>query len=94
MSAFQAVMEHLDKPLNGTVIRIPLRTDDQAKNSRISISKHGIAVSEVLEVLQSFAEEFGNNGLLFMRNVQKLEIGSSDGILVHIEITNCGDLRS
>jgi sacsin len=93
MSAFRAVMEHFDKPLDGTIIRIPLRTDDQAKRSQISVSGRGTTVSEVREVLQNFAEEFGNNGLLFMRNVEKLEIRSNDRISVHIEMNSDGNLR-
>ena len=94
MSAFRAVMEHIDRPLNGTIIRIPLRTDEQAEKSEISVSKCGTTVAEIREVLQNFADEFGGGGLLFMRNVEKLEIGSNDQISVYIEMSSSGNLRS
>lgn len=92
MAAFQTIMEHLDRHLEGTVIRIPLRTEAQATKSEIS--DRGTTISEVLEVFQSFASEFGNNGLLFMRNIEKLEIGSAAGISIGIEMINGETLRS
>ena len=75
MAALGMVMNHLDRPLDGTIIRIPLRTKTQADASEIS--KRETTVSDLMEVLQSFAAEFGENGLLFMRNIEKLEIRSS-----------------
>jgi sacsin len=92
MAAFQSVIEHLDRHLEGTVIRIPLRTEAQATKSEISDRE--TTVSEMLEVLQSFASEFGNNGLLFMRNVEKLEIGSAAGMSIGIEMVDGENLRS
>lgn len=77
MAAFQTVMEHTDRRLESTVIRIPLRTEAQARQS--DTSDKTITVSKILEVLQIFTSEFGHNGLLFMRNVEKLEIGSVTG---------------
>ena len=91
MAAFQTVMEHLDRHLEGTVIRIPLRTEAQATKSEISDRR--TAASEVLDVFQSFASEFGNNGLLFMRNVEKLEIGSASGMSIGIEMADAETLR-
>ena len=91
MAAFQTVLEHLDRHLEGTVIRIPLRTEAQATKSEIS--DRGTAASELLDVFQSFASEFGNNGLLFMRNVEKLEIGSASGISIGIEMADAETLR-
>ena len=77
MAAFQTVMEHTDRRLESTVIRIPLRTEAQARQS--DTSDKTITVSKILEVLRIFTSEFGPNGLLFMRNVEKLEIGSVTG---------------
>ncbi|RDL30678.1 Uncharacterized protein BP5553_10023 [Venustampulla echinocandica] len=91
MAAFQSVMEHLDQPFNGTVIRVPLRTEAQATKSEIS--GRGTTVSEVAEVLQSFASEFGGSGLLFMRNVEKLEIKSAD-MSIGIQMVDRKVLRS
>ena len=92
MAVFGTVMERLDQHLEGTVIRIPLRTKAQATKSEISDRE--TTVSEILDVFQSFASEFGKNGLLFMRNVEKLEIGSATGTSIGIEMVNRETLRS
>ena len=91
MAAFQTVIQNLDQPLAGTVIRIPLRTEEQAKRSEISDSS--TTVPEMLEVLQKFASEFGDSGLLFLKNIEKLEIGSA-GMLITIEMADKQELRS
>jgi sacsin len=91
MAAFQAAMEGLDRKLDGTIIRIPLRTQAQAMKSEIS--NRATTVSEVSEVLQSFASEFGDSGLLFMRNVEKLELGSA-GMSINIQMGDGKTLRS
>lgn len=91
MVAFRAVMNRLDRKLEGTIIRIPLRTQAQAMKSEIS--NRGTTVSEVSEVLQSFASEFGDCGLLFMRNVEKLELGSA-GMSINIQMGDHKTLRS
>lgn len=90
MSAFQTVMKHLDRKLDGTIIRIPLRTQAQAVKS--GISDRETTVSEVLDVLRSFASEFGKNGLLFMRNIERLEIGSAT-MSVEIKLTDVEAIR-
>ena len=84
-------MEHTDRRLESTVIRIPLRTEAQARQS--DTSDKTITVSKILEVLQIFASEFGRNGLLFMRNVEKLEIGSVTGSSIRIEVLDAESLR-
>jgi sacsin len=92
MAAFEAVMERLDQHLEGTVIRIPLRT--KAQGTKSEISDRETTVSEILDVFQSFASDFGKNGLLFMRNVEKLEIGSATGTSIGIEMVDRETLRS
>jgi sacsin len=92
MAAFEAVMERLDQHLEGTVIRIPLRT--KAQGTKSEISDRETTVSEILDVFQSFASEFGKNGLLFMRNVEKLEIGSATGTSIGIEMVDRETLRA
>jgi sacsin len=91
MSAFKAVMEHLERPLDGTVIRIPLRNQARASESEIC-PKRETTVSELSEVLESFAVEFGETGLLFMRNIEKLEIKYSDKSIT-IEMSDLDSLR-
>ena len=91
MSAFQTVMTSLDRKLDGTIIRIPLRTQAQAVKSEISDDRETTA-SEVLDVLRSFASEFGKSGLLFMRNIERLEIGSAS-MSVEIKLTDAEAIR-
>lgn len=91
MAAYQTVMKHLDQPFDGTIIRIPLRTPAQAKKSEIS--NKATTTSELVEVIQTFASDFGNNGLLFMRNIEKLEL-RAPGISVEIEMLERKKLRS
>jgi sacsin len=91
MAAFQSVMKQLDQKLDGTIIRIPLRTQAQAKKS--DISNRETTVSDVVEVLRSFASEFGDSGLLFMRNVEKLELGSA-AMSISIQMGDGQTLRS
>lgn len=84
MAAFQSVMDKSFEPFNGTVIRIPLRTQDQA--SRSGISSHETTIPEIREVLEKFAAEFEHSGLLFMRNVTKVSIDSTTGMSKSIEM--------
>jgi sacsin len=92
MEAFQTVMENPEQPLDGTIIRIPLRTEVQARKSEIS--NRETSVSEVRKVLQTFAMEFGDSGLLFMRNIEKLGIESSAGMSIEIETVDHDKIRS
>ncbi len=72
MKAFSILMESPEKPLvEGTIIRIPLRTQAQAEVSEIS--DQPTTVSDIQQVLECFATEF-RDGLLFMRNLEKLKI--------------------
>ena len=91
MAAFQSVMENPAQPFEGTIIRIPLRTQEQAKHS--DISNRETTVLEVREVLQKFAAEFGNSGLLFMRNIEKVTVDDTAGISISIDIVDREDLR-
>jgi sacsin len=90
MKAFQTVMTHVDRQLDGTIIRIPLRTQAQAIKSEISDRE--TTVDEILNVLRSFASEFGESGLLFMRNIEKLEFGSARGS-IQIQLADTSKLR-
>lgn len=90
MSAFRGVMKHLGQPLDGTIIRIPLRSQAQASESKISDRE--TTVSELSKVLESFAVEFRETGLLFMRNIEKLEIEYPDKS-IRIEMSNLESLR-
>lgn len=84
MQAFKAILNHTDRPFDGTILRIPFRTREQASKS--DISETVTTASAIWKVMQDFAADFGENGLLFMRNVQKLEFVLGDNLIV-IEMT-------
>jgi sacsin len=92
MAAFQSVMDDPTKPFDGTIIRIPLRTPEQARKS--DISNREPTVMEIHEVLEKFAAEFGNSGLLFMKNILKVSIDSTAGMSIVIEIVGGEDVRT
>jgi len=85
MDAFRDVIECSDVQLDGTVIRIPLRTAAHAKKS--NICNRETTISELRKVMHLFASEFGENGLLFMKNVEKLEM-TANGLAISIAIAD------
>jgi len=91
MSAFSAIMKELDKPYNGTIIRIPLRTTSQAEVSEIC--KVPTTTSDIDAVLRKFASEFGTSGLLFMKNIESIEIEIGDDVAFDIKICNAEHVR-
>jgi sacsin len=91
MSVFSAIMKELDKPYNGTIIRIPLRTTSQAEVSEIC--KIPTTTSDIDAVLRKFASEFGTSGLLFMKNIESIEIEIGDDVAFNIKICNTEHVR-
>jgi sacsin len=69
----------------GTVIRIPLRTEAQAKSSEII----GLEINpdDVLKEFKAFQNEVAES-LLFLKNIEKIEFKIDDRILGVAEITN------
>lgn len=90
MAAYDRIVVDPSKPFDGTIIRIPLRTPEQALKSETS--DRSTSVSEMTQVLQNFAAEFGECGLLFMRNIEKLELASSN-MSISIEVMDRENLR-
>jgi sacsin len=90
MAAYQTLMKHYDRPFGGTIIRVPLRTQAQAEKSEIV--KRATTTPELVDVIKTFASDFGHNGLLFMRNIEKLEL-RAPGVAVEIEMLDRDKLR-
>lgn len=86
MKVYQSLMKDVNQPFSGTIIRLPLRTADQAKESGISDRK--ITVAEMACVLEKFTEDFEKEGLLFMKHVLKISVVSSITGLIEIEVMN------
>ena len=91
MAAFKSVLGNATQPFDGTIIRIPLRTREQASKSEIV--RREATVLELREVLEKFARDFGKGGLLFLRNIEKISIDSTTGMSISIEIADREDLR-
>jgi sacsin len=91
MSAFSAVMEAPDKPFDGTIIRIPLRTASQAEASEIC--NQPTTASDVEEVMRKFASEFEISGLLFMKNIESIKIEIGGVVDSSIKICNTEHVR-
>ena len=43
-------------------------------------------MADISEVLHKFATDFGDSGLLFMRNITKIALGSTTGLSVSIQV--------
>ena len=83
MAAFQTAMSNREQYFDGTIIRIPLRTQAQAVKSEIV--NRATTASEMLEILQTFASEYSEHGLLFMKHIERLEVRAA-GMSTVIEI--------
>jgi hypothetical protein len=75
----------------GTLFRLPLRTQDQAASSLLS--KRALSIEETLALLQSLQQE-ASSLLLFLKNIQEIEIGvwldgqTKPSSLFHCHIAN------
>ena len=56
------------RPLDGTVVRIPLRAEAQAQRSRIC--QRSTRVGEIREVLEGFAVGLGEGYGVFLRGIK------------------------
>ncbi len=91
MAAFSTITKDFDRPFPGTIIRIPLRTPKQAKSSKICTRETHF--SDVAQVLQTFADDFGHTGLLFMKNVSRIIIIVGNEPPINICISNDEEVR-
>lgn len=91
IAAFQRILTNPNQPLDGTIIRIPLRTKKQAIES--DISDNATTIQDVRKVLEQFAVEFGKNGLLFMKNVESISIKSTSGLSIEISVLDPAEVR-
>ncbi|CAG8949651.1 hypothetical protein HYFRA_00007885 [Hymenoscyphus fraxineus] len=91
MAAFRAIMKDPKKRFDGTIIRIPLRTKEHAIKSGISDKE--TTIKDIKEVLKNFADEFGKSGLLFMKNVESISIGSTFGPSIKLFVCDEAKVR-
>ena len=69
-----------------TIIRIPLRTQSQAEQSKIK--QHAPSLEEIGRVLQQFCHEIESGGLLFLKNIRKVVVRADDRLLLNAHIVN------
>lgn len=91
MAAFQKIMSNPNERFHGTIIRIPLRTQAQASESKIS--NRATTIQDMRTVLEQFAEEFGKNGLLFMKNVDTITIRSTSDLFIEMSVVQKDQVR-
>ena len=86
LHCFSLINTEWQLPFHGTIIRIPLRNASQAKRSEISTKE--TTTDDIEHSLNSFAEEMGSDGLLFLNSVQRIVLSVDDKQLNEIEVTN------
>jgi sacsin len=91
MPAYSSIMDVFDKPFAGTIIRVPLRTKHQARESEIVDCE--VTVQDVKKVLAGFATEFGDCGMLFLRHIEQIEVQATSGFDVSISLQNSVAVR-
>lgn len=84
-AAFNLLAVNSQQPFPGTIIRIPLRTQEQAKKSQII--DLAITPEDVLKEFKAFQSEVAES-LLFLKNIEKVEFRIDDRLLGVAEITN------
>ncbi|KAI8346951.1 hypothetical protein B0O80DRAFT_221440 [Mortierella sp. GBAus27b] len=93
-----AVLEDIDftKPYPGTIFRFPLRTNEQAQESRLS--KNAYPAEKVLEMLAKLKNE-ALRGILFLKHIERIEIYEikegqrQPSKIFQIEIVNAKEVR-
>lgn len=86
LSAYSSLLLEFNRPLDGTVVRIPLRTAAQAGKSAIRDQR--TTISDVQFSMEGFATEVNQGGLLFLKNVTRVSLSVDDELLGITEITN------
>lgn len=91
MHGFSSILTDLGQPLDGTIIRIPLRSVQQPKKS--AIKDRAVTIEEVEKILIDFAADFSNCGLLFLRNIEQFDIQTTSGMSINVSLLNTESVR-
>jgi sacsin len=75
----------------GTIIRIPLRTEEQAKTSEIIAL--AVTPDDILNEFKAFQSEVADS-LLYLKNIEKIEFKLDGRSLGFAEIINIADIRT
>ena len=74
-----------------TVIRIPLRTQEQARTSKIFQQK--ISIQNIKDAFKDFGQEIQDGGLLFLKHIRKIVIRLNNEVVLSAQILD-DDLNS
>lgn len=88
--AFSRITTNLDKQFNGTIIRLPFRTKNQAKISQIN--NLAITTSDVLQYFEVFQTDVAES-LVFLKNIECVEFFVDDHKLGSTIILNPENIR-
>lgn len=70
--------------LDQTIIRIPLRTEHHARNSKIS-DLHG-GIQGIKHALKDFSQEVEDGGLLFLKNISNIIIRVDNDLIMKARV--------
>ncbi|MCJ1404884.1 hypothetical protein MMC11_008110 [Xylographa trunciseda] len=90
LSAYSSLFSDFNRPLEGTIVRIPLRTALQAQES--AICDEETTISAVQSSMEGFGREIYQGGLLFLRNVIKVSLSVDMEQLTSTEVVNTSEL--
>ena len=76
---------------NETIIRIPLRTQEQARTSKIF--QQEVSIQSIKDALEGFGQEIQEGGLLFLKHIRKIVIKFNHDVVLLAQILN-DDLNS
>lgn len=78
----------LSKGIDQTIIRIPLRTKNQAKVSKIV--ERVTTTQDIEKAFEEFGDEMKEGGLLFLKSICKIIIRIDSNVMATIEIVDNG----
>ncbi|KAL8918087.1 MAG: hypothetical protein Q9172_005575 [Xanthocarpia lactea] len=79
LKTFQRAEVDTSQAVNATVIRIPLRTEDQAKKSKI-VNRQA-TIKEITKALYDLGQEIREGGMLFLRHVTRVSVKIDSAVL-------------
>ena len=86
LSAYSSFLFELNRPFDGTIVRIPLRTAVQARES--AIRDQETTTLDVQSSMEGFGTEIHQGGLLFLKSVTKVSLSMDDKHLASTEVMN------
>ena len=84
LNTFRAFSLDTSLPLDGTIIRLPLRTEAQASLSKI-VQKE-VTVVHIKDALALLGKEVRQGGLLFLKHVRSMTVRVDDEVMWEVRM--------